>query len=558
MYKPKVLWVGEASYLNTGYSRIGFEILQRLYNTGKWNISEFSSYGDYEEAFKNGIPWKFYPNLPNKNNKQEVDTYLAKPTNQFGEWRFEEVCLDFEPDIVISITDPWMHEYQFLSPYRRLYNQVVMPTVDSDPQQPAWIAMYMGADRVAAYSAYGKRILEEQSNGKISVFDVLRPGFDDQNFKVLPNKQEIRQSLLMPVPKDAFVIGTVMRNQKRKLYDDLFLSFKTFCEKYPRIGENSFLYCHTSIIDNGWDIPRLLKEHGIANKVLFSYVCRNCHNIISSYFNNTNRFCPFCGGQMTSPNTRYGANNEQLGRIYNTFNIYVQYSIAEGAAIPPVEAAACGIPVLEVDFSAMEDYVRCLGGVPINVLKKFRETETHCYRVYPDNNHLIEILHQIAIMPEIDRHIWSLKTKALANKYFNWDDVAEKWSIMLDSLQIAGSRWHSQPFIHQPNLNIPQQISNTNFIDHAIANITGRTDLINTYFAIKILRDLNAGAKIQGFGGNLSYNDDSMFSQNFGFKPYSREDMVNELLRMNNNTNEWEQKRLAKMNGQYKKPEWIL
>jgi hypothetical protein len=76
---------------------------------------------------------------------------------------------------------------------------------------------------------------------------------------------------------------------------------------------------------------------------------------------------------MRFPSTQKGATNEQLGKIYNVMDVYVQYSVAEGAGMPAIEAASCGIPVMETDYSAMEDYVRCLQGSPIPIKKAFRE-----------------------------------------------------------------------------------------------------------------------------------------------------------------------------------------
>lgn len=558
MYKPRILWVGEASFLNTGYSIFQRSILDRLHKTNQVVVAELASYARKEEPRSHSLPWKLYPNYPSENNKREQEEYNSKVINQFGEWRFEDACLDFEPDVVISITDPWMHEYQFLSPYRRLYKQMVMPTVDSDPQQPEWIAMYNTADKVAAYSTYGKEILEKQSNGRIKVDQVCRCGFDDNNFRIYNNKEELKKEVLLPVPLDANIIGTVMRNQKRKLFDDLFLSFKGFCNKYPKIGENTFLLCHTSYPDNGWAIQRLLKEHGLANKVLFTYICHNCSKIQLSFFNNIVKHCPFCGGPMRFTSTQKGADNEQLGKIYNCMDVYVQYSICEGLGIPPIEAGACGIPVMEVDYSAMEDVVRCLGGTPIKVLKRFRESETHAYRVYPDNDHLVEELYKFFTKPQIDRHVLSLKTKALANKIFSWDNIAQQYLEMINSLKIQGSLWRIPPFFHQPNINLPQQINNANFIDAAITNITGRTDLIGSFLATKMLRDLNAGMKITGYGGGIAYNDLSMFSAFPSYRPYTRQDVVNELLEMNGKMNEAENKRMMKANNKYNKPSWMI
>jgi hypothetical protein len=92
----------------------------------------------------------------------------------------------------------------------------------------------------------------------------------------------------------------------------------------------------------------------------------------------------------------------------------------------------------------------------------------------------------------------------------------------------------------------------------AITNMTGRTDLIGSFLATKMLRDLNAGMKITGYGGGIAYNDLSMFSAFPSYRPYTRQDVINELLEMNGKMNNAENKRMMKLNNQYNKPTWMI
>ena len=93
--KKRILLCCEASYLNTGYATYGREVMKRLHQTGKYELAEFASYGEATDPRSGGIPWMFYPNAPQKDNKKELSEYNSKGTNQFGEWRFEQVLLDF-------------------------------------------------------------------------------------------------------------------------------------------------------------------------------------------------------------------------------------------------------------------------------------------------------------------------------------------------------------------------------------------------------------------------------------------------------------------------------
>ena len=127
----------------------------------------------------------------------------------------------------------------------------------------------------------------------------------------------------MNIPTNAKVIGTVMRNQRRKLYPDLFATFR----KVLDVVENPYsyyLYCHTSFPDMGWDIPELLQEHGLASHVLFTYLCTKTNKPFASFF---------CGPRAISPYTQdldgimvsvqNGLSYTDLSTIMQSFDLYL-------------------------------------------------------------------------------------------------------------------------------------------------------------------------------------------------------------------------------------------
>ena len=112
MRKPKVLFVSEASYLASGYAVYANEVLSRLYKSNKVDIVEFATFGDENNVDSLPIKWEFVGNLPNQNNPREVKKYDSNMLNKFGQWKFEEVCLKYKPDIVFDYKDWWYMEYQ--------------------------------------------------------------------------------------------------------------------------------------------------------------------------------------------------------------------------------------------------------------------------------------------------------------------------------------------------------------------------------------------------------------------------------------------------------------
>lgn len=230
----------EASFISSGFGTYAKEILRRLHDTNKYEIAEFASYGRVNDPKDTSITWRYYANAVDDKDSRHGE-YNSSMENQFGRWRFERVLLDFQPDIVFDIRDYWMNSYQQFSPLRPFYHWVLMPTVDSAPQQEEWIDTFLHADAIFTYSDFGRDTLAIQSNNKIRYIDTASPGVDLNTFNIIDDKKKLKASA--GLPEDSFIIGSIMRNQKRKLIPDLFVSLKKFLEHLEKnnnpIGEKT-------------------------------------------------------------------------------------------------------------------------------------------------------------------------------------------------------------------------------------------------------------------------------------------------------------------------------
>ncbi len=536
--KPRVFWMGEATFLDSGYGIYGKEILSRLHQTGKYEIAELGSYGHYADPKSLSIPWKYYGCLPDDQSQQEE--YEQRMANQWGLWRFEEICLDFKPDIVIDIRDWWYGEYVARSPFRNMFKWAIMPTIDSAPQMEQWLTTYLDADYVCAYSEFGRDTMVNETNGRINFVDLASPAADYEHFKPVPDKQKHKEK--MGLESNVMIVGTIMRNQKRKLYPDLIQAFKLFLEKYPSIGRNTFLYLHTAYPDIGWDIPRLIRESGIGHKILCTYLCQKCSHVFPSFFQDALQTCPKCGQPTAKlPSHTSGVSTKDLANVVNCFDLYVQYALAEGFGIPIVEAAACGIPVMAVDYSAMSSVVRNLKGIPIKVQRFFREAETHAYRAYPDNEDFVEKMAKFLGKSESERAKLGHLAYTSCRQTYSWDKAAKIWGSIIDGMPLENS-WDSPPQIHVSNLNIPEGLSNEKFVKWCVVNIWGEPSQLDSYVVLRMIRDLNYGEAVSGYGG-IHYAEDSLISKQQKFRKFTRKDVVNTLYQLCEQRNKWEEKR---------------
>jgi hypothetical protein len=229
---------------------------------------------------------------------KRYEIYRSNPQNQFGAWRFDRVVLDFKPHIVFDIRDYWMYSYQEISSLREYFHWIIMPTVDSAPQKTDWLFTFANADVVVPYTQWAKNVLNTSCGKTINLFPkIANAGVNPKDFYPLSDKQAHKIKFF---GRNYDVIGSVMRNQKRKLFPDIFYAFRKYLNYLIENGlkekaDNTVLYLHTSYPEeNGWDLPALLLEYQIIDKVYFSYLCKNCNFYFPAKFKGSLTLCPHC------------------------------------------------------------------------------------------------------------------------------------------------------------------------------------------------------------------------------------------------------------------------
>lgn len=551
MRKKRILFCSEATFLNTGYATYIREVMSYLHSTGRYELGELACYGQRNDPRGLSLPWHYYGVQPNKEfepraSKEEIESYESNPFNQFGEFIFEDVCLDFKPDIVFDIRDFWMLEFVERSPFRKLFKWVIMPTVDAAPQARQWISTYSSADAVLSYSEWSGEVMQEQSGGKINYVGTAPPSANPA-YQPL-DKNLCRESL--GLDKDLNIIGTVMRNQRRKLYPDLFEAFAIFLN--TQTDRNKFkLYCHTSYPDLGWDIPELLQQHGLSTSVYFTYICEDTKKIFASLFAGAVCESPFTGKcNATMCNVREGATYEQLATVMNCFDVYVQYANSEGFGLPQVEAAACGIPVMSVDYSAMSSVVRNLGGIALRPKTTYKELETGCFRAVPDNRDTAQVFYGFFANEQEYRDKLSKNALDGFKKYYQWDLTGERLATVFDSFEIepVEKTWESPPRLNRPEPlpeKLPNNITHKDVARWLITRVLGEPERLNTQFESRLTRDLLYLSRSATTSRVYENESSAAFDGKVVRMPFNLQIAYKEMIKMSEKRNYWEQKRIA-------------
>lgn len=547
MRKKRILFCSEATFLNTGYATYTREILNYLHNTNKYELAELASYGERNDPRASDIPWKFYGVVPNDNcSPGEREQYQNHQTAQFGELAFESVCLDFKPDIVCDIRDFWMLDFQERSPFRPFYKWCIMPTVDARPQARQWIATYESADACLTYSEWAGEVLKAQSGSKINYIGISPPSAHAA-YQPIEDKSALRQS--MGLDPNAKIIGTVMRNQRRKLYPDLFEAFRMLLDSVED-SSKYMLYCHTSYPDLGWDIPELLQQYELSSKVLFTYICHQTNKPFASLFRGAVTQSPYTNqyGAVLS-NVKTGASYEDLAKIINLFDIYVQYANCEGFGLPQVEAAACGIPVMATDYSAMESVLKNLEGIPIKPKSLYKELETGCLRAVPDNELASKLMKSFFELSYEDRKQMGKRTRELFVEHYKWEKSGKAWEDYFDSVEIIPDHlgWNSAPRIRQPAPkpeSLPNNINHNTMAKWLISNVLCEPEKLNTYLEARLTRDLMYKSHTSLTGGMYFNESSAAFDgkQNRNYFDFNL--AYDHMLNLCNRRNYWEHKRI--------------
>jgi hypothetical protein len=237
-----------------------------------------------------------------------------------------------------------------------------------------------------------------------------------------------------------------------------------------------------------------------------------------------------------------GVESETLSDIYNMFDVYVQYAICEGFGMPQVEAGACGVPIVTVNYSAMCDIINKLDAMSVEPKSRFKELETKAIRVYPDNTQLHDHIISFLELPQPIKDKKRYNTRNLTEKYYNWDNIAKKWETYFDTLDSKDfrSNWNAKTNMLprmsnmlnieiQPNQNF-QLI--TNICQNYLKNISEIEKMIN----LDLLRDADYGFTMAGpvqikpfsYKNILEHMDTSIANNNVAEDVRSKGVVINE------------------------------
>lgn len=526
----RILLVSEATWHKTGYSNYGKNIMEGLLSKGH-EIAELAAFGYSSDNNAKNIPWKVYFCDADPNNEEEVRLHSQSLQANLGSWKLELALLDFLPEYVISFRDPWVDRFIYESPLRKYFRWIYMPTCDGIPFDNNWINAFQNADGLLTYSNWALEELKKFKN--INLLGCAPPAAEKDIFKPMDTKQVKK---MFGINENIYIVGTVMRNQERKLFPSLFENFRKFLDQVPQDRRGKIkLLCHTSYPDVGWDLPKLLIEHNVEDNVYFTQICSDCKQIFVSKWSGPCRHCPMCNSdKILFPSPSLGISREQLNLIYNAMDFYVQYASMEGFGMPQLEAAYCGIPLAATNYSAMSSVVQEVGGHPINISGFYYEAATHRRIAVPDHDDFISILNKMINLTEEEHLLLRSNTRSMALQNFNYDKSIEMWDKAINDMTIV-SAWFNKINQQQYKINSDKTIP----LD-IINDLYDRIDDDLTWEKLDMLRSLNREFYDVTQSLNVSVKEGRFF-------PFAKSNISNHIKQKVEKIVYWEQKRLNRI-----------
>ena len=355
MKKKKLIFQSDFSIAKTGFGRNAKALLEYLHNTGKYEIIHYCVGINYSNPELERTPWKSVGCLPDSQQElQELnrDPHIARQAG-YGAHFLDRVIYENRPDVYIAVQDIWGVDFAIGRKWFNKINSAIWTTLDSLPILPSAVEAARKTKNYWVWSNFATKALHTKG---LTHVKTLHGAIDDKFFYKLIDfqKQTLRQNF--NIPKDAFVIGFVFRNQLRKSVPNLLEGYSIFKNRHPEIKTTRLLF-HTHF-GEGWKIHKLAEEYGInKSEILTTYICKNCSQYQVKEFTAQDIKCPFCNDEKGQVTTQpgIGVSETQLNEIYNLMDVYCHPFTSGGQEVPIQEAKLCELVTLVTNYSCGEE-----------------------------------------------------------------------------------------------------------------------------------------------------------------------------------------------------------
>lgn len=398
--RKKVLWTGAVPWCSGSYGKPLRYVIPEFHKAG-WDSAIACFYGFrgavVDMALADGTPVKLYPLVR--------DAYL----NDIIEYH----ARDYEADVVISFQDVWpLHNWG----YPRDFLWLPWMPVDCGPVTPEILRAIDGAYAPVSYSEWGRAQLEAAG------FPTARhiPLGVDLDVHKPKSQDECRERL--GLPRGEFIAGMVAANASfpsRKSFPEVLVAWKRWLDA----GNEGRLYLHTTITprrDQGLPMQAILDDLGLEWATLDDPVEGRKEKASVLFPCQYRMWC-------------HAVDDDELADVYNSMDILLSPSMGEGFGMPILEAQACGVPVVTLDWTGMKDIT--FAGLCLEPAQKMWDAQ-QSWRAVASVDSIVGALDwaKVFTRDKMERQRLADKAAAGASKFAWADIVRDRWMPLLQEV----------------------------------------------------------------------------------------------------------------------------
>ena len=319
----KVCILADSPFLPTGYSNQGKLLAKYLRKQGHEILYFAVAYNGTDISYSrlpDGTTFDF-----RIKGEMQHSYFMNSIERELKEWK---------ADILIIILDTFMLYPAILTKDLSPAKTIFWYPSDGGAGMPKGCeAVLKKMDKAVAYSKFSQKQVKDYYGIDTPYIPL---GTEPNRFYKLSNEEKNKLKAKYGLI-GKFVIGTVARNQPRKMLDRTFKAMYLIKDKIP----NAVLFLHTDPNDpaQSFNMFELIKQYNLENRVCFS------------------------GMQAHK-----GFDWAQMNEVYNTMDIFFLSTSGEGWGIPIIEAMSCEIPVAVTDYTTTAEIVKSHNaGVGINL-----------------------------------------------------------------------------------------------------------------------------------------------------------------------------------------------
>ena len=386
----KILWLSDSPMTVTGYSTISTNILNGLSELG---------HECYYQAH-NYVGQTIPPGLKFADGKELKFTILGTGKEPYSKDLLVPRIRELKPDIFGILLDtfmlyPWYMQLDFAPAHTLFY----YPS-DGGGRLPLNCENML---KKCNYPIAMSKFAQEQAlkvHGLKSNY--IPHAIDTKTYYPLSQQEKdaLKQKWGL---QGKFIVGSVYRNQGRKMADRMFKAFAIFAKTHP----DAILFCHSDAYDSAavFDSMTLIKQLGIQNRVLFTGM---------KYFK--------------------GFDYKKMNEIYNLMDVFFLSTSGEGFGVPTIEAMGCKVPCVVTDYTTTKELLTDNGkcGLAVPIITNLTGS-WNVERGMMDINKAVEALNMMYDNPKMREEMGKIGREKVL-KYYSWDVVIKEWDKLIKEI----------------------------------------------------------------------------------------------------------------------------